>query len=413
MSLASPALRQVFSAIQKALKTETDTPVYFQLVPEHAIYGALGNPTASVSDLDTLCISLYNRILVPVTRTMSRSFFPCDGQDKGNDKAKDKERVRKYFRDPLLTLARPLHARVSFVRAAHASLGVTDRNTFLHVGYQVSPCGKWVLAACVDERGEAHDLGVWLVQTPTQGAGTPEREGSGSGEDVAVGSGEGEDIYAFVVRKVWEFAIEFAKNADVEWRIVVAKLGSMDESELNGMSVTLSFMDLVSINLSSLGRLSCYCTRQPTRNTETTSHPSFSRARLIVDVLFDGVHTTQITHAGHENNSYRPFGFLQQKPIAERLYRYHHDDLCHPALHAPSTITSAEPFRLWTCLHSGALLPIDGHSGRNVVISRTSPFVAPAVHDDPHLHPRIFAVTHRDKDATHTSFACLPCSDVS
>ena len=241
MSLASPALRQVFSAVQKALKTQPDTPVYFQFIPEHAIYGALGNPTAFVSDLDSLCISLYNRILAPVNRAMSRSFSPCDGRNKGNDKAKDKERVRKYFRDPLLTLARPLHAKVSFVRAAHASLGVTDRNTFLHVGYQVSPCGKWVLAACVDERGEAHNLGVWLVQTPTQGAGTPERDGSGSGEDVAVGSGEGEDIYAFVVRKVWEFAIEFARNADVEWRVVVAKLGSVDESELNGMSVTVLY----------------------------------------------------------------------------------------------------------------------------------------------------------------------------
>ena len=75
--------------------------------------------------------------------------------------------IRNYFQEPAFTLARPVHNKVSYVRASRSSLDVMDRQ---HVGYhRISLCGKWILAACVDERGEAHDLGAWLTQTPGDG----------------------------------------------------------------------------------------------------------------------------------------------------------------------------------------------------------------------------------------------------
>lgn len=95
----------------------------------------------------------------------------------------------------------------------------------LHVGYTVSPCGKWIIAACVDERGEAHDLGVWLTQTSGTTAG-------GEGENATEGDGIEEDVY--VVRKVWEFAMLRAKRANVEWRIIIARLGAVNATELDG-----------------------------------------------------------------------------------------------------------------------------------------------------------------------------------
>ncbi|KAF8075930.1 mediator complex subunit 13 C-terminal-domain-containing protein [Lyophyllum atratum] len=203
LTLASPILRQVFSAVKKAAKTYSEAQIHFQFVPEPLVQGNLGNPAADFSDLEVLCYSIYNRILVPVDRVMSRRFF-----EHG-------ERVRKYFQEPALTLARPAYSKASFVRAPHASLGVMDRITFLHVGYQVSPCGKWILASCVDQRGEAHDLGVWLTQTPSEG--------------------ESEEVSqeAFLVKKIWDFAVEFGKKANVEWRMVFARLGTMRESELD------------------------------------------------------------------------------------------------------------------------------------------------------------------------------------
>ncbi|KAG5352297.1 hypothetical protein C0989_002899 [Termitomyces sp. Mn162] len=203
MTLASPTLRQIFSAVTKTSKTYSEAQIHFQFVPEQLLHDTFTNPAFDFSTSD-ICCSIYDRILVPVDRLMSRSF------EHG-------VRVRKYFQQPALTLARPIYNKATFVRAAHASLDVMDRDTFLHVGYQVSQCGKWILAACVDQRGEAHDLGVWLMQTP--GESDPE-------DDLSEMS---------LVQKVWEFAIQFAKKANVEWRMVFSKLGAIGENELDGI----------------------------------------------------------------------------------------------------------------------------------------------------------------------------------
>lgn len=99
--------------------------------------------------------------------------------------------------------------RISFALDSSASsLDVTHRHTLLHVGYQVSTCGRWVMAACIDAEGEAHDLKVWL---------TPD-----------------DNVEDFVVGHVWSFIVEFARRANIEWRIVVSKLGLISHSEANG-----------------------------------------------------------------------------------------------------------------------------------------------------------------------------------
>ena len=137
---------------------------------------------------------------------------------------------------PSFTLARPLYNKVSYVRAAHTSLDVMDRYTLLHVGYHLTTCGKWILASCVDQRGEAHDLGVWLTQSPGDHEG-----------DAEVLSDE-----EFAVKRVWDFAMQFAKKTDVEWRVVFTRLGVMPESELNGKSVWFTCFSTPVIYRSSL-----------------------------------------------------------------------------------------------------------------------------------------------------------------
>ncbi|KII96070.1 hypothetical protein PLICRDRAFT_97961 [Plicaturopsis crispa FD-325 SS-3] len=196
MSLASPLLRQVFSAIKRALKTYSAVQVLFHLVPEYLVLGSIEHPAAFMSDIQRVCCSVYHRVLLPVDRQMSRRFF-----EHG-------EPIRSYFEEPAFTLARPAPSRVKFNRQPGIrALDVLDRHTLFHVGYQVSPCGKWLLAACIDQRGEAHDLGVWLTQ--------------------------GDSNEVFAVNQVWNFAVQFARKANVEWRIAFAKLGPMSSSELD------------------------------------------------------------------------------------------------------------------------------------------------------------------------------------
>ncbi|KAJ7286899.1 hypothetical protein C8J57DRAFT_1460386, partial [Mycena rebaudengoi] len=145
LSLSSPLLRQIFSSVKKALKTHEGSQTLFQFVPEPLIACSTGcNPASHIADLET--------------------FF------------KFGEPIRNYFHDPAYTLARPLHSAVKYARRPKAPLDVVDAGTFLHVGYGFSECGKWILSACVDQRGEAHDLAVWLTQTQTQSQ-TPNTDG--------------------------------------------------------------------------------------------------------------------------------------------------------------------------------------------------------------------------------------------
>ncbi|KAJ7799951.1 hypothetical protein B0H14DRAFT_3113979 [Mycena olivaceomarginata] len=195
MSLASPLLRQVFSAVKKALQAHEEFQSVFQFVPEALVAcSSCANP----ADLDAVCYSTYDRILQPVDRVMSRRFF-----EHG-------EPIRSYFQDPAYTLARPLHSTVKYIKRSKAPLDVVDAGTFLHVGYRFSECGKWILCACADQRGEAHELA------------------DADEADVETFTNE-----EYAVRKVWDFACKFAKRANVAWRIVFSKLGSMTIADLD------------------------------------------------------------------------------------------------------------------------------------------------------------------------------------
>ena len=59
----------------------------------------------------------------------------------------------------------------------------------------------------MDQRGECYEFQAWYV---------------------------GEEDEAYVVDKVWAFAFDFAAQANVEWRIAIARLGRFNEDELTG-----------------------------------------------------------------------------------------------------------------------------------------------------------------------------------
>ena len=198
ISISNQTLRQVFSAVKRAQKMHPGEQILFQFVPAQSVY-SLNFSSGDRGGLFAFACSIYNRILAPVDRVMSRQVIL------------NSLRTRDFFLEPAFSLARPLHTKVQFVRQFPAlSLDVFDRHTLLHVGYQLSSCGKWLLASCVDQRGEAHDVTVWLLPSES-----PE---------------------SFIAQHLWTFAVNVAKRASVEWRIVIAKLGSMDARELEGLS---------------------------------------------------------------------------------------------------------------------------------------------------------------------------------
>ncbi|KAI6004286.1 hypothetical protein EDD15DRAFT_2385299 [Pisolithus albus] len=193
MSLASPLFRQILSTIKRLQKSCTDYPVLFHLLPEAVI--ATHDWTDNVTELEATCFSVYQRLSRPVTRTMSREILETG------------EPTRAYFQEPLFTLSRPITPTVLFSQHGQArSLDVLDRHMFLHVGYRFSSCGKWLLASCVDQRGDGYDVGTWLTQ---------------------------DDVETSAVVQIWNFAAPFARRANIEWRLVITKLGVLSASELD------------------------------------------------------------------------------------------------------------------------------------------------------------------------------------
>ncbi|KAH8999531.1 mediator complex subunit 13 C-terminal-domain-containing protein [Lactarius akahatsu] len=201
ISISSQTLRQVFSAVKRAQRTRTQEQILFQFIPAQLVY-SLKFSSVGRGGVFAFACSIYNRILSPVDRVMSRQIV------------ENSLRTRDFFQEPAFSLARPLHTKVHFVRQFPVlSLDVVDRHTLLHVGYRLSSCGKWVFTCCVDQRGEAHDLAVWLLPNES-----PE---------------------AFIAQRLWTFVVGVAKRASVEWRIVIAKLGSMDTRELEAWTYQL------------------------------------------------------------------------------------------------------------------------------------------------------------------------------
>lgn len=192
--LNSPLLREIFSFVKQTQAKHSEAPILFQFVPEHLI--ALSeSPSSEASEIDALCYATYRRMLKPVERSVAGVFLD------------ESVGTIAYFQEQPFVLARS-QSTVHFAQSTPArSLDVLDRHTLLHVGYRFSACGKWLLATCVDQRGESYDLGTWLIQ---------------------------DELEISAVVQVWNFALQFAKRANVEWRIVIAKLGPMTVSELEG-----------------------------------------------------------------------------------------------------------------------------------------------------------------------------------
>ncbi|KAF8131078.1 mediator complex subunit 13 C-terminal-domain-containing protein [Boletus edulis] len=262
LTLTSPLLRQITSAMKRLQKVRSEHPITLQLIPEHHIT----SHDLGATDFERLCFSVYHRVPQPVDRTMSRRVF-----DNGKE-------IRGFFREPAFTLARPPKPVVHFSLGPARTLDVLDRHTFFHVGYRFSACGKWLLAACVDQRGESYDLGSWLTQ---------------------------DEVETSAILQVWNFALQVARKTNIEWRLVISKLGPMSPSELDAwihhLSAVLSlYRDLppfhvtvVSVDQSIFWSFTQPCqtsTGQQTPSRRAAGKDSLSKS-LYVDV------TTATTYA--------------------------------------------------------------------------------------------------------------------
>ncbi|KAG9091352.1 hypothetical protein FRC07_011870 [Ceratobasidium sp. 392] len=182
------------------------------LVPATTVFNHHAAPPDLRQQLEFTALSVYERIQRSVGKRIRREIlqlsFPSHTQ----------------VQVPAFTIARTLTPRFRFsMDWPDKQRETMDRHMFLHVAYTFSKSRRWLCAACVDERGEAHETKVWRV------SGVSEDEDEGDLEDELVDRDSRMNKY---VNLVWRFATRFAKRAGIEWRLVICRTGVMGVEEL-------------------------------------------------------------------------------------------------------------------------------------------------------------------------------------
>lgn len=87
------------------------------------------------------------------------------------------------------------------------TLDALEGHRLFHVAYEISRNRRWLFLAAIDDKAEYHCLRVRYI--------------------------DGLDMKT-VLRRVWSFIREASESASIEWRICIARLGSMAALELQG-----------------------------------------------------------------------------------------------------------------------------------------------------------------------------------
>ena len=182
----------MFTSVNELL---TQPHITVHLVPDVLVYHSEALARHPVVGADRIVLNVYDRLGRRVEREHARLSTSHQSQ--------------LVVRAHAFTLARSRPLKVLYQdQWPPPPQMLFDRHTFLHVAYGWSKDREWIIASLVTERGDEQDRFV----------------GPG-GEDLSSSD---------LVETVWSFVEQFAKKVDVEWRIVICRLGLISEEELEG-----------------------------------------------------------------------------------------------------------------------------------------------------------------------------------
>ena len=212
MEYSTPIAQQVFTAVNELL---TQSHITVHLVPDVLVYHSEALARHPVVGADRIVLNVYDRLGRRVEREHARLSTSHQSQSVVHAHAFTLARSRPlkvHYQDQWLPPAQMLF----------------DRHTFLHIAYGWSKDREWIVSSLVTERGDDQDRFV----------------GSG-GEDLSSGD---------LVDLVWSFVEQFAKKVDVEWRIVICRLGVIPEEEIEGNTLFPNYKsNLLTRNPGSMG----------------------------------------------------------------------------------------------------------------------------------------------------------------
>ncbi|KAI0888347.1 mediator complex subunit 13 C-terminal-domain-containing protein [Annulohypoxylon maeteangense] len=129
---------------------------------------------------------------------------------------------------PALMLEQPPPRMIDFKLTTSPSASLLHENACLHIAYAQSIDGRWITAAWTDNRGSQQ-------MTASYGLGR-------KGKNLSRPIGD-------AARGIWEATLDFISAWKVHWRVIIAKCGAMEQSEIELWSALAQAESKISLTL--------------------------------------------------------------------------------------------------------------------------------------------------------------------
>lgn len=170
----------------------------------------------STSDkFDRLVFSVYDQLLIPVAQIHA----PIPETFPSGNNMPIAPNIR-LFQSPAITLSPARQTKIQFeLQWPPSSLEVLHRHRLLHIAYTCTPVRgvpgvEWIVMTCIDEKGEMWKTGQKLARVSS-----------------------GQSVTLMRSKVVWNLARVMSAKADVEWRVVICKVGGINKEEIAGESL--------------------------------------------------------------------------------------------------------------------------------------------------------------------------------
>ncbi|KAI8961220.1 mediator complex subunit 13 C-terminal-domain-containing protein [Daldinia sp. FL1419] len=197
------AFNQIFEGYRRLLSNKKSTIVNemtLQLIPQDFIASSCSVAMPSPSELCKLAMEIYDRC------TQFSGAGPT----------------------PSIMLEQPPPRIIDFKLTTHPSASLLHENTCLHVAYAQSIDGRWVTAAWTDNRGSQQMTASYCLGRKGKCLSRP---------------------IADIATEIWNATHDFISTWKVHWRIIIAKSGIMEQSEIELWSALAQAESRASISL--------------------------------------------------------------------------------------------------------------------------------------------------------------------
>jgi mediator of RNA polymerase II transcription subunit 13 len=113
---------------------------------------------------------------------------------------------------PAIMLEQPLPKTIDFKLNANPSASLLQENTCLHVAYAQSIDDRWITASWTDNRGTQQMIASYCLGRKNEPISMP---------------------FSDVANEIWETTLDFIASKRIHWRIMIARVGVMDPSEMD------------------------------------------------------------------------------------------------------------------------------------------------------------------------------------